>query len=75
MAFFGLIGPKDLPPAIVRRLHEALMRVLAMPDVRSRLTGQQAVVVGNSPDAFKAEIARELERFRRATRAANISIE
>jgi tripartite-type tricarboxylate transporter receptor subunit TctC len=74
MALFGLVAPKDTPPAIVQRLHEALMRVLAMPDVRARLAGQQAIVVGSSPAEFKAEIARELARMRRAVAAAKIEL-
>src|SRR5258705_13384195 len=74
MAFFGLIAPKDTPAPIVRRLNEALRNVLAMPDVRDKLAAQQAIVVGNSPDAFKAEIARELARFKRAVAAAKIEI-
>ena len=74
MAFFGLIAPKNTPSAIVRRLNEALVRVLAMPDVRNRLAGQQAIVVGNSPQEFGAEIRRELERMRRAVAAAKIEM-
>jgi len=34
----------------------------------------QAIVIGNSPDAFRAEIARELSRFRRAVEAAKIEV-
>jgi tripartite-type tricarboxylate transporter receptor subunit TctC len=74
MAFFGLIAPKDTPAPIVRRLNEALVRVLATPDMRDKLGGQQAVVVGNSPEAFKAEIARELARMKRAVAAAKIEL-
>jgi len=74
MAFFGLVAPKATPPAIVARLNEALVRVLAMPDVRGRLASQQATVVGNSPEAFRAEIAREIERMRRAVVAARIEL-
>ncbi len=74
MAFFGLIAPKDTPAPIVRRLNEALVRVLAMPEMREKLAGQQAIVVGNSPEAFKAEIARELARFKRAATAAKIEV-
>ncbi len=66
MAFFGLIAPKDTPAPIVRRLNEALVRALAAPDMRDKLAAQQAIVVGNSPEAFKAEIVRELARFKRA---------
>jgi hypothetical protein len=42
--------------------------------VRDRLAAQQAIVVGNSPAAFKAEIAREVARFKRAVTAAKIEV-
>ena len=38
--------------------------------MRDKLAAQQAIVVGNSPEAFKAEIARELARMKRAVAAA-----
>ena len=44
------------------------------PEVRERLSGQQAIVVGNSPQEFHAEIVREVARMRRATAAAHIEI-
>ena len=74
MAFFGIIAPKGTPESVVRRLNDALLKVLAMPDVRSKLTAQQAIVVGNSPAAFRAEIERELARMRRAAAAAKIEL-
>jgi tripartite-type tricarboxylate transporter receptor subunit TctC len=74
LAFFGLIAPKDTPPPIVRRLNEALIRALAAPDLRRKLAAQQAEVVKNSPEAFRAEIARELARMRRAVAAAKIEL-
>ena len=74
MAFFGLIAPKDTPAPIVTRLNQALVRILAMPDLREKLAAQQAIVVGNSPEAFKAEIARELARMKRAVAAAKIEL-
>ena len=74
MAFFGLIAPKDTPWPIVNRLNEALVRVLAMPEMRAKLAAQQAIVVGNSPEAFKTEIMRELARMKRAVAAARIEL-
>jgi tripartite-type tricarboxylate transporter receptor subunit TctC len=74
MAFFGLIAPKNTPAPIVQRLNAALKQTLAMPDIRDKLAGQQAILVGNSPEAFKAEIARELARFKRAVAAAKIEL-
>ncbi len=74
MAFFGLVAPKDTPAPIVQRLNAALKQVLATPGIRGQLAAQQAIVVGSSPDAFKAEIARELARFKRAVAAAKIEL-
>ncbi len=74
MAFFGLIAPKDTPAPILKQLNAALVRVLATPDIREKLAAQQAIVVGNSPEAFKAEIGRELARFKRAVAAAKIEL-
>ena len=58
----------------MKQLNEALVRVLAAPDMRDKLAVQQAIVVGNSPEAFKAEIVRELARFKRAVAAARIEL-
>jgi tripartite-type tricarboxylate transporter receptor subunit TctC len=74
MAFFGLIAPKGTPEPVVKRLNEALLKVLAMPDVRGKLDAQQAIVIGNSPAQFGAEIARELARMRKAAAAAKIEL-
>jgi len=74
MAFFGLVAPKATPVAIVQTLNAALVRALASPALREKLAAQQAVVIGNSPDAFGAEIARELTRMKRATAAAKIEL-
>lgn len=75
MAFFGIIAPNSVPSNIVERLNTALRQVLSMPRVREQLAGQQAIVIGNSPQEFKAEIVRELDRHRRAVEAANIRID
>ena len=75
MAFFGLVAPKGTPDAVVERLNEALLQVLEMPEVRDKLAAQQAIVAGGSPEAFEAQIARELARMRRAVAAAGIEVE
>ena len=73
-AFFGLVAPRATPPAIVKRLNEAMLRVLAMPKVHDMLAAQQASVVGDSPEAFGATIRQELARMKRAVAAAKIEL-
>ena len=75
MAFFGVVAPAGTPAGVVERLAAAVKQVLTMPEVREKLAGQQAILIGNAPAEFSAQIARELERFRRAVTAANIKVE
>lgn len=74
MAFFGLVTSRGVLEPVIKRLNEALVRVLAMPEVRNKLLAQQAIVIGNSPQAFRAEIEREIGRMRRAAAAAKIEL-
>jgi tripartite-type tricarboxylate transporter receptor subunit TctC len=72
--FFGLVAPKGPPAEIVKRLNEAMLRVLAMPKVRDLLAAQQAMIVGGSPEAFGATIRQEFGRMKRAAIAAKIEL-
>jgi tripartite-type tricarboxylate transporter receptor subunit TctC len=74
MAFFGLVAPAGVSPAIIARLNAAVVKALAVPEVGHTLALQQARPVGNSPDAFRAGIARELARMKRAVDAAHIRV-
>lgn len=75
MAFFGLVAPAGTRPNVIRRLREAAADALKQKEVREKLIAQQAIPIGNSPDAFAAEIVRELERHKRAVAAANIKVD
>jgi tripartite-type tricarboxylate transporter receptor subunit TctC len=74
MAFFGIVAPAQTPPQTIEELHAAIVRALATHDVRRQLRAQQALIIGNSPDEFSADILRELARMRRAVVDAGIEI-
>lgn len=61
--WFGLVGPAGTPPAVVARLEKALAEVLAMPDVRKRLTEMGAVVQPLGPQPFGAYIQSEIRKW------------
>jgi tripartite-type tricarboxylate transporter receptor subunit TctC len=75
MAFFGIVAPAATPQPIIKKLNDAMVKALADPSLRKKLADQQAIVVGNSPEAFKAEVVQNLERFKRAVAAANIRVD
>lgn len=59
MAFYGIVGPKDLPPAITNKLNAAIVKVLQDPTVRKRIEDTGSIVIGNSPAEFTKEIVDE----------------
>jgi tripartite-type tricarboxylate transporter receptor subunit TctC len=74
-SWFGLVGPAKLPDAVVRRIHESLVRALKQPDTAKRLNGSAAEPVGNSPEAFRALIAAAIENSRRVVKEANLKFD
>lgn len=74
-SWFGLIGPAQLPQPVLARVHEAVSKALAAPDVRERMRQAGAVAAGNSPREFAAQIRAEVERHRRVAAERGIRIE
>jgi tripartite-type tricarboxylate transporter receptor subunit TctC len=61
--WFGLVAPAGTPPPILAKLETALAEVLAMPDVKDRLTAMGAVVAPLGSQAFVAYIRREMTKW------------
>ena len=70
----GLLAPARTPKPIIDKLHQELVKIVAMPDIRERFAAQAADPVGSSPAEFRAYIEREIKRWGEVTRAANISL-
>lgn len=71
-AWYGLIGPRGLPPEIVNRLHEEITKALADPAVRQQFLAQGATPVGNTPQAFGELIQKEVQRWAEVISASGI---
>ena len=52
VAWNGLVGPAGMPPEIVKRVHEAFARAMALPAVREKLLAGGLDPVGDSPEEF-----------------------
>ena len=73
--FLGLVAPAGTPPAVVNALNAAAQKSLAMPDVRERLIALASPPVGGTPEQFGQHIKREMDKWARVIRAANIKPE
>lgn len=70
--WMGVLAPTGTPPATCAMLSQALAKVAKEPQAAERLTPQGVELIGSSPDAFHAQIAREIPQWREVIRAANI---
>jgi tripartite-type tricarboxylate transporter receptor subunit TctC len=69
---FGFFAPVGVPPAVLERLNADINKVLAMPDVRSRLFASDNVPTGGSAAEFARQIEAESQNNARIIRAAGI---
>jgi tripartite-type tricarboxylate transporter receptor subunit TctC len=71
----GVLTTAGTPPAIVNKLNAEINRTLQMPDVRDKLAGLGAEIVGGTPKEFADHIAREIPKWAKVVKAANVQIE
>jgi tripartite-type tricarboxylate transporter receptor subunit TctC len=74
-SWYGIMAPAGTRPEVIGRLHGAIVKALAQPDVAKRLATEGAVVIGSSPEEFAAHLKRELARVGKVVRAAGIRAE
>jgi len=74
-AWAGLVGPPNLPPAIVRKLHKAVSDSLADPELVKRFDLISTTIATGSPDDFGRQIATEAAQWKTVVEKANLKIE
>ena len=71
----ALFAPAGTPPAIVKRVNGAIVRVLKEPDVAQRLSSQGADPAPGSPEELARYMRTDHERWKKVIRTANIRAE
>ena len=74
-AWTGFLVPAGTPKEIIVRLHAEITRILALPDVRDKLTGLGFELVGGTPDEFGALIRSDIARVGKVLKQAEIRAE
>lgn len=68
----ALVAPRGLPPAVARRLSQALASSLAEPGLRAELTQAGMDVAPEPPAAYEARVNAELPRLRATVHQAGL---
>jgi tripartite-type tricarboxylate transporter receptor subunit TctC len=74
-AWYGLLAPAKVPPEVITRLTQAMKKVMAEPELRTRLESIGARPVGNSPSEFVAQIRKEIGRTKQLVKERQIKLE
>jgi tripartite-type tricarboxylate transporter receptor subunit TctC len=70
--WYGFVVPAAVPKEIVARLSADITRILRMPDVVERLSGQGAEPVGGTAEQFAAFIRSEIDKWTGLVKTANM---
>ncbi|HLH86965.1 MAG TPA: tripartite tricarboxylate transporter substrate binding protein [Xanthobacteraceae bacterium] len=71
----ALLAPAGTPQPIIDKLHQAVVDILAMPDIQQRFAAGGATVVPTSAAELDARIRRETAAFKTIVDKANIHVE
>jgi tripartite-type tricarboxylate transporter receptor subunit TctC len=73
--WFSVLAPAATPRDIVQKLNAVLVKALQSPDVKQRLAEQGAEPVGNTPEQFAATIQRDLAKWAKVVKDANVKLD
>ncbi|MDP1535910.1 MAG: tripartite tricarboxylate transporter substrate binding protein [Burkholderiales bacterium] len=69
---FGMFAPAKTPKPVIDRLNAAVVKALQEPAVRSGLSSQGAIPVGNSPEEYDRYNRVEIEKWRKVAQTAGV---
>ena len=71
----GMLAPARVPQAIIARLNSEIERILALPEMKSRLAADGADPVGGTPEKFGAFIRADIDKWARVIKAAKVQVD
>ncbi len=72
---YALYAPAGTPKPIVARLNKETNAVLQLPDLRAKLADLGIEIAGSTPEALQAEVVREIAKWTKIIKDANIKQE
>ena len=75
ISWFGIALPAGTPPEIVTRLNDAMVKVMANPELRQKLEAAGITPGSSTPAAFNDLIKTEIGRWRTVVEQAKVTID
>lgn len=72
-SYYIILGPANMPGAIVAKLNSEMLKAAQLADVKERISTQGATVVGGTPQQAIAHIEKDIARWANVVKTAGIT--
>ena len=74
-SWYGLFAPAGAPKPVVTQLHREIVKALTDPMTRQQFAGLSAEAIGSSPEEFRGVLQKDLVKWAKVARLANVKAE
>lgn len=75
MAYYGVLGPKNLPKEVIDKISVAVKKTLELPDVKKRIEETGSLIVANTPAEFAAQISAEFDVYKKVVAQQKLKLD
>ena len=75
MAYYGIVGPKNLPKDIVDKVNAAVRKAVQDPNVKKRIEETGSIVMAETPEAFAKQMKEELAVYKNVVQKQRLTLE
>ena len=68
--WYGVMGPKNMPPALVQRLHGELIKIMHTPEMQKTLVNMGSTAIGSTPQEFRKYLVGDLDKWSKVVKAS-----
>ncbi|WP_238530122.1 tripartite tricarboxylate transporter substrate binding protein [Alicycliphilus denitrificans] len=74
-AWAGMLAPAGTPAPVLKRLHDEVAKIVALPEFRDRLAALNYEPAGSTPEQFSQLIATDTAKWAKAVKATNFKVQ
>jgi tripartite-type tricarboxylate transporter receptor subunit TctC len=71
--WYGMLAPAGTPRSSITKVQSEVARILNLPEIKERLSGEGALVVASTPDEFAAFLKHEIAQFAKIVKASGMT--
>ena len=75
MAYYGVLGPKNMPKDLVDKIAAAVKKTAELPEVKKRIEDTGSLMILNTPDEFAKQIRAEFDVYKDVVAKQKLTLE